>query len=143
MVEEALSKMADAASTLELKKVFQKHLDETKDQAHILEDIFEELDEEPKEEKCLGLEGIIKEGEQIIKMDAEPFVRDAALIAAAQKVEHYEMAAYGTLRTYAKMLGLEDSAMRLQEVLHQETRADQQLSMLAENLVNPEAAEVS
>lgn len=140
MIIEALPKMIDTASSKELKRGFEKHLDQTKEQVSRLEHIFEMMDIEPEEEKCDGMAGIIKEGESVIKADGDPVVKDAAMIGAAQKVEHYEISAYGTARTFASMLGHEDIARELQKTLDQESKTDELLTQMAEGKINVQAA---
>ncbi len=135
----ALPKMAKAASDPELRKAFVTHLEETKGHVQRLETIFKKLDQSPKGKKCKAMEGLIEEGGEILKEDGEPPVIDAALIAAAQRVEHYEMAAYGSTRTFATLLGFEDAAKLLQETLDEEINADKKLTEVAESEVNPEA----
>ncbi|MBA2452044.1 MAG: ferritin-like domain-containing protein [Chloroflexia bacterium] len=130
---EALPKMAKAASTPELKQGFEAHLEQTKTHAQRIEQIFEELDGKPGGVKCKGMEGLIKEGEEAINEDATPAVKDAALIAAAQRVEHYEIAGYGTARTFAKHLKNDTAAKLLQQTLDEEGKTDQQLTKLAES----------
>lgn len=130
---EALPKMAQAASTPELKRGFEAHLEQTKTHAQRIEQIFDEFGRKPGGVKCKGMEGLIKEGQEVIKEDADPAVKDAALIAAAQRVEHYEMAGYGTARTFAKHLGNNTAAQLLQQTLDEEGATDKQLTMLAEN----------
>lgn len=140
MVIEAIPKMIEAASSQELKQKFEQHLKQTEQQAERLEEVFEMLDLEPEEEKCEGMAGIIKDGERIVKAKGESHVKDAALIAAAQKVEHYEIATYGTLREFAKTLGYEDVAKILETTLKEESKADQLLTSVAERAVNVQAA---
>lgn len=136
----ALPKMAKAASSPELQQAFQQHLDQTKGHVKRIEQIFSELDYSPNGPKCKAMEGLIEEGEELIKEDdAEPDVLDAGLIAAAQRVEHYEIAAYGTVRTYAEQLGYDDAAALLQETLDEEYDTDDKLSELAVNTINVEA----
>lgn len=130
---EALPKMAQAASTPDLKRGFEAHLEQTKTHAQRIEQIFDEFGRKPGGVKCKGMEGLIKEGQEVIKEDADPAVKDAALIAAAQRVEHYEMAGYGTARTFAKHLGNNTAAQLLQQTLDEEGATDKQLTMLAEN----------
>jgi ferritin-like metal-binding protein YciE len=137
----ALPKMAKAASAPELRAAFEEHLSVTKRQVDRLDQIFEALDERPTGKKCVAMEGLIEEGKEMMKEDAEPAVLDAALIAAAQKVEHYEIAGYGCVRTYARMLGFEDAAELLQETLNEEGEADHKLTELAESVINVEAEE--
>ena len=134
----ALPKMAKAASSEELQTAFEDHLEETKGQIERLEKIFKQLKVSPKGKKCKAMEGLIEEGKEIIDADGEDAVKDAALIAGAQKVEHYEIASYGTLRTFAKLLGLDDAADLLQETLDEEAGADEKLTQLAQN-INAEA----
>ena len=129
---EALPKMAQAASSADLKKAFQSHLDETRTQKQRLEQIFSEIGTSPQGETCKAMEGLIKEGEQVIQANGDPKVKDAALIAAAQRVEHYEMAGYGTVRTYANELGFSNAKSLLQRTLDEEGNADKKLNSLAE-----------
>jgi ferritin-like metal-binding protein YciE len=129
---EALPKMAQAASSTDLKKAFQSHLDETRTQKQRLEQIFSEIGTTPQGETCKAMEGLIKEGEQVIQATGDPKVKDAALIAAAQRVEHYEMAGYGTVRTYANELGFSNAKSLLQRTLDEEGNADKKLNALAE-----------
>jgi ferritin-like metal-binding protein YciE len=136
----ALPKMADAASSAELKKAFQTHRDETQLHINRLEEIFEMHGESPKGTKCLGIEGIIKEGNELLKAHADTAVRDAALISAAQRVEHFEIALYGCLRTWAEQLGFERAAQVLQTTLREEEEADRLLTSIAQSRVNIEAA---
>src|SRR5207248_9311118 len=119
---------------------FQTHLVETEEQIERLEQIFEELDESPKGKKCKAMEGLIEEGKELMEEDAEPEVLDAGLIGAAQKVEHYEIAGYGTVRTYAEMLGNEEAARLLQQTLDEEGATDKKLNELAMEYINVEAA---
>jgi len=138
----ALPKMAKAASAPELKAAFEEHLEVTRKQVERLDQIFTELEVSPKGKKCKAMEGLIEEGKEILEAkDAEPSVRDAALIAAAQRVEHYEMAGYGCVRTFANLLGYDDAAVLLQETLDEEGEADQKLTVLAESIINIDAAE--
>lgn len=136
----ALPKMAGAASTPELKEAFEGHLHETEGHVTRLEQIFESLKEKPTGETCEAMEGLIEEGGHFVKAKGEPQVIDAGLIAAAQRVEHYEIAGYGTARTLASHLGEEDAADLLQETLDEEGAADKKLTSIAESLVNPQAA---
>jgi ferritin-like metal-binding protein YciE len=135
----ALPKMAKAASSQELQAAFNEHLEQTKGQVKRLETIFEKLEKSPKGKTCKGMEGLVKEGEELMKEDAEPEILDAGLIAAAQKVEHYEIAGYGTVRTYARMLNENEAAQLLQETLDEEGETDKKLTQLAESMINPEA----
>jgi ferritin-like metal-binding protein YciE len=138
----ALPKMANAASSKDLRTGFERHLEQTKKQAERIEQIFDKNDLEgsPRGKKCVGMEGLIKEGEEVIKEDMEPDVRDAGLIAAAQKVEHYEISAYGTARTFANTLGYKDAARLLQQTLDEESQVNEKLTKMAESHINPSAA---
>src|SRR5687768_16682961 len=135
----ALPKMAKAASDPNLKEAFQTHLAETEQHVARLEQLLEELDESPKGKKCKAMEGLIEEGKEIMEEDAEPEVLDAGLIGAAQKVEHYEIAGYGTARTYAEMLGNDAAARLLQQTLDEEGKTDKLLTELAVSCINVEA----
>ncbi len=135
----ALPKMIDKAASSELRSAFNLHLDQTRRQIARLDQIFDEMpDEDREDKKCRGMEGIIKDGEEIAKADAEPEVRDAGLIAAAQRVEHYEISGYGTARTYAQLLGRTNWASLLQQTLDEEKETDRKLNALAER-INVEA----
>jgi ferritin-like metal-binding protein YciE len=135
----ALPKMAKAASSDELKSAFEKHLEQTKSHVERLEQVFEELGEKPKGKTCHGMKGLIEEGSEILKQDGEESVLDAGIIVAAQKVEHYEIASYGSVRTFAELLGKNKSAELLQTTLNEESEANKALNQLAEGIVNPEA----
>jgi ferritin-like metal-binding protein YciE len=137
----ALPRMAKKASAPELRRAFEQHLKQTEQQVRRLERIFDTLDEKAKGKTCKGMQGLIEEGKEMIGEDIEDDVLDAALIAAAQKVEHYEIAAYGTARTYAEMLGNDTAARLLQQTLDEEAETDKKLTQLAEQLVNVEAVE--
>mgnify|MGYP001130354231 CR=1 FL=1 len=134
----ALPKMAKQASSPELKKAFEEHQKQTEEHVHRVEQAFEALDRSPRASKCEAMEGLVEEGDEIIKADAEPHVKDAMLIAAAQKIEHYEIASYGTLCTWADMLGLEEVARPLKQTLAEEKQTDEKLTNIAEQ-VNQEA----
>lgn len=136
----ALPKMAKAATHPELAKAFTDHLAETEVQVERLETIFKALDTSPKGKKCKAMEGLVEEGKEVMAEDAESSVMDAALIASAQRVEHYEMAGYGCVRTFARLLGEDEAADLLQETLDEEGAADHKLSELAETVINVEAA---
>ncbi|MDT0676661.1 ferritin-like domain-containing protein [Autumnicola musiva] len=136
---EALPKMAKNASDSELKKAFESHLEETKKQKKRLEEVCDELGIKPTGEKCKAMEGLIKEAESFLKEDAEDDVRDAGLIADAQRVEHYEISGYGTVIRYAKELGHDGLAKKLHETLEEEYGADEKLNKLAESRLNREA----
>lgn len=127
----ALPKMAKAASSKKLADGFKKHLEETKVHAERLEKLLASHDETTRGPKCKGMEGLLEEGSHMIEEDADEEVRDAGLISAAQRVEHYEMAGYGTARTYAELLGDKNGAKILQTTLNEEGKTDQTLSKLA------------
>jgi ferritin-like metal-binding protein YciE len=135
----ALPKMIKAASHEELKQAFTRHLQETEIHAQRLEEVCDELGISPKGKKCVGMEGLLKEGSELIKEKPEPDVLDAGLIAAAQHVEHYEMAGYGCVRTYARQLGYENQSQLLQTTLDEEGSTDKLLTEIAESSINIEA----
>jgi ferritin-like metal-binding protein YciE len=130
----ALPKMAKAATSKPLKQGFEKHLKQTRGHVDRLDKVFAELDASPGRKKCKAMEGLIHEGEELMKEDAEPEVMDAALIAAAQRVEHYEIAGYGCVRTYAELLGYKKSAQLLQQTLDEEGETDKALTELAKDI---------
>lgn len=132
----ALPKMAKAATNTKLVAGFKEHLAQTKEHAVRLEQILKSHNQTTRGPKCQGMEGVIKEGAEIIKEDAERSVRDAALIAAAQRVEHYEMAGYGCARTYAEELGDNQGAKLLQKTLDEEAATDAKLTTLAKSTIN-------
>jgi ferritin-like metal-binding protein YciE len=136
----ALPKLAEASSSDELRIAFEEHLDKTGQHAQRIEQIFEGMGKKAKAQKCKGMEGLLKEGSEILKEeeDIDGEVKDAALIAAAQRVEHYEIAGYGTVRTYANLLGEDEAANLLQRTLDEEKEADQTLNQIAEQ-INVEA----
>jgi len=138
-ITKALPKMVKAATNPKLKKAFNAHLKQTERHIKRLERIFKELDESPRGKKCVGMEGLLKEGAELIKEKPEPEVLDAGLIAAAQHVEHYEIAGYGTARTFAVQLGFDKQAELLQRTLEEEGATDKLLSGLAERTINIEA----
>ncbi|HTE44884.1 MAG TPA: ferritin-like domain-containing protein [Gemmatimonadaceae bacterium] len=135
----ALPKMAKNATDPRLKKAFTDHLDETAGHVERLEEIFESLEASPRGKKCVGMEGLIEEAQELIGEDAEESVLDAGLISKAQHVEHYEIAGYGTVRTYATILGETRHAELLQETLDEEANADTLLTELAESSINVDA----
>ena len=137
----ALPKMAKKASSDELRAALEEHLTVTEGQVTRLEEVFEVLGKTAKAKTCKAMQGLIEEATELMEEDADDAVLDAGLIAAAQKVEHYEIASYGTVRTWAKLCGEENAAELLQETLDEETEADQKLTELAENFVNPAAEE--
>lgn len=129
----ALPKMAKAATSDELRAGFEEHLEQTKGHVERLDEIFKELGEKPTGKKCKGMEGLVEEGEEMIE-EQEGDALDAGLISAAQRVEHYEIAAYGSVRTYANLLGEEDAAELLEQTLTEEKQTDQKLTKLAEKI---------
>jgi ferritin-like metal-binding protein YciE len=130
-ITQALPKMASAASTPELKDAFNKHLQQTRGQIDRLDKIFRDMDMSPGGKTCKGMKGLIEEGEEVLKANGDAKTKDAALIEAAQKVEHYEIATYGSLRTYADELGYDDAADLLQETLDEEGKTNKMLTDLA------------
>ena len=139
-IVKALPNMISEVSSQQLRSALNEHLQITKQQAGRIERIFENIGQKVKGEKCKGMEGIIKEGIELVKKAEDEDVRDAATIAAAQRVEHYEIAGYGTVRTYAQLLDEQESAQLLQQTLDEEKEADQELTALAEQ-INVEAGE--
>ena len=131
--------MAKHASHQELKQAFEDHLEQTKEHVERLDEIFKRLDERPTGKTCKGMKGLIEEGSEILEKDGDASVLDAALIGAAQRVEHYEIAGYGTVRTFANMLGENEATELLQQTLDEEGEADKLLTELAESVVNVEA----
>jgi ferritin-like metal-binding protein YciE len=136
----ALPKMANAASSEDLRAGFEEHLGQTKEHAARLEKILKALGESAKGKKCKGMEGLIKEGSEMIEEDPAPEELDAGLISAAQRVEHYEIAGYGCVSTYAKLLGEDEAASLLRRTLQEEKETDEKLTQLAGS-INLEAAE--
>lgn len=136
----AMPKMAKKATSPKLKKAIEKHLEQTKEQVVRLEQVFELLGEKPKGKKCKAMEGLVEEAKELMEEDIEPEVLDAGLIAAAQRIEHYEMAGYGCVRTYASLLGHTKAAKLLQKTLDEEGKTDQLLTQLAETTINIQAA---
>ncbi len=136
----ALPKLAKAATSPQLREAFEAHLEETRGQIERLEQVFETLDEKVRGKHCDGIAGIIEEGQSIMEEDFDEATLDACLIAAGQRAEHYEMAAYGTLVAWARVLGLTETADLLQETLDEEEAADEKLSALAEGGINQSAA---
>jgi len=137
----ALPKMIKECGSGELRQALEHHLDQTRDHVERLDRVFEEIGEAARGQKCKGMEGLIEEGSDLLKKRAEESVKDAGIIAAAQRVEHYEMAAYGTVRTFAQMLGHEEAVPLLEETLREEKEADKKLTEIAERVVNARAAE--
>src|SRR5581483_7932325 len=138
----ALPKMAKEASSDELRQGIEEHLEQTRGHAERLEQIFEQLGEKAKGKKCKAMQGLLDEGKEVLEEDMEEDTKDAAIIAAAQRVEHYEISGYGTARTYANLLGENGAAGLLEETLNEEKETDQKLTQLAEE-INVEAAEGS
>lgn len=136
----ALPKMAKAANSDELRQGFEEHLEQTRGHVQRLEEIFESLGESPKGKKCAGMEGLVKEGSEIMDEDFEGAVMDAALIGAAQRVEHYEIAAYGTAREFANLLGHSEHSSLLEQTLNEEKETDEKLTELAKD-INSQANE--
>ncbi|MDB5391430.1 MAG: hypothetical protein JWM11_7076 [Planctomycetaceae bacterium] len=137
---EALPKMAEAARSPDLRQAFEDHLEETKGHVERLKSIFQRLGVSAGGKTCKAMQGLIAEGEEVISEDAAPMVHDAALISAAQRVEHYEIAAYGCVRTFATQLGDDETASILEETLEEETAADEKLTDLAMSGLNEAAA---
>ena len=135
----ALPKMAKGASSDELKEAFENHLAETETHVERLERIFKGLEENPKGKTCHAMKGLIEEGSEILEEEGEDSVLDAGIIVAAQKVEHYEMAGYGSVRAFAQLLGQEEAAQLLQTTLDEESKANELLNQIAETTVNAEA----
>jgi ferritin-like metal-binding protein YciE len=138
-IVKALPKLAKNAQSPDLQRAFQEHLRQTEGQVQRIERIFTELGGSPRGKKCVGMEGLIEEGNELLQEDVEPDVLDAGLIAAAQKVEHYEIASYGTARAWAERLGYDKAARLLQETLEEESMANEKLTRIAESHVNMEA----
>jgi ferritin-like metal-binding protein YciE len=137
-ITEALPKLIEKASNPELKSALKEHLDVTGQQITRLEQIFRGMNEKPTGETCKGMKGLIKEGDDVVSKAKDPAVRDASIIASAQKVEHYEIAGYGTVKTYARQLGKPEYASILDQILSEEKEADETLTQIAET-VNIEA----
>ncbi len=139
---DALPNLEEAAASQELKQALREHLEVTKSQAQRLEEVFREAGEEPDRETCEAMEGLVEEAEDLVSecKGEDPQVCDAGIIGCAQKTEHYEIAGYGTLRTWAEHLGLQQSVDLLQQILDEEGEADKKLTQIAESMVNPAAA---
>ncbi len=136
----AVPKMADAAHSASLKSAFQEHQRQTENQVKRLEEAFRMLGQTPKAKTCEAMKGLISEGSDVISGTGDPNVKDAALIAAAQRVEHYEIAGYGCVRTFAQRLGRSDVAHIMQQTLDEEAATDKKLTTIAEQMINPKAA---
>jgi ferritin-like metal-binding protein YciE len=130
----ALPKLAKASSSAELRQAFEEHLRQTSEHVSRLEQIFEMLEEKPSGKKCLGMEGLVKEGGETMKEEYDGPLMDAALIGAAQRVEHYEIAGYGTVRAFAELLGENDHLALIEHTLQEEKQADDKLTQLAEQI---------
>jgi ferritin-like metal-binding protein YciE len=141
LIIKALPMMAKASTNPEFQEAFRMHLDETNEQVARLDTNFERLETSPKGQRCRAMEGLVEEGEELMKEKAAPEVKDAGLISAAQRAEHYEMAVYGTVRTFARFLGDREAERLLQETLQEEGNANQKLTELPENVINREALE--
>lgn len=138
-IVKALPKVIEKTTNPELRQALESHLEETRGHVTRLEEVFQMHGEEAKKQKCKGMQGVLDEGEEMLGYDAPPEVRDAAIISACQRVEHYEMAAYGSVRTYAEQMGHERAAALLQQTLDEEKEADEKLTDIAESRVNIEA----
>lgn len=136
----ALPKMASAAQDPTLKAAFQQHLQETQNQVKRLEQVFRSCGKTAQAKTCAAMQGLVEEGDEVINASGSPEVKDAALIAAAQRVEHYEIAAYGTARSFAQRLGHHEAARLLQQTLEEESATDKKLTQLAERNINAQAA---
>lgn len=136
----ALPKMAKASTSAKLRAAFEKHLKQTEEHVSRLEQVFEMIGKKPSRKSCKGMKGLLEEGEEMMKEKADPDVKDAALIASAQRVEHYEIAAYGCLRTYAGHLDMQDAKKILQTTLNEEGQTDELLTKMAESDINIKAA---
>ena len=139
----ALPKLAKAAASPDLRAAFESHLEETRGHVERLEHVFESLEEKPRGKHCDGIAGIIEEGKSIMEEEFDTATMDACLIAAGQRAEHYEMAAYGTLVAWAQSMGHKEAASVLQEILNEEKAADKKLSSLAESGINQDAADAA
>lgn len=137
---DALPKMADAATSPQLKQAFEDHLTETRGHVSRLEQVFRSINIEPNRTTCPAMKGLIAEGEEMIKAKGDPDIKDAALIAAAQRVEHYEISGYGSARAFARRLGLTQAVTLLEQTLQEEKAADQKLNTIAESSVNVQAS---
>lgn len=135
----ALPKMAKNAQASDLQRAFQDHLKQTEKHVERIERIFSDMDGSPRGKKCVGMEGLIEEGNEVMKEAAEPQAADAGMIAAAQKVEHYEISGYGTARAWAEKLGYNSAARLLDQTLEEESMANELLTRIAESHVNVEA----
>lgn len=140
-ITKALPKIMKKATAPELKQALEEHLQQTEEQIERLDQVFEQLELKPRGKKCIGMQHLLKEGDEMMREADDEDTRDALIIAAAQKVEHYEIAAYGTLRTWANLLGHSEAAALFEETLNEEKETDQRLTTIAESTVNQEAAD--
>jgi ferritin-like metal-binding protein YciE len=140
-ITKALPKMIKKTGSDELRSAFEEHLQQTEQQIERLEQVFEQLEMPARGKKCVGMQNLIKEGQEMMSEAEDDDTRDALMIAAAQKIEHYEIAAYGTLRVWANLLGHSDSASLLEETLDEEKETDDRLTSIAESFVNQAAAD--
>jgi ferritin-like metal-binding protein YciE len=140
---DALPRLIEKSRDEDLRTAFQEHLEETRRHVTRLNEIFAEFGEEPDDQHCRGMEGLLQESDQMLKEDADADVRDAGIISAVQRVEHYEMAGYGSAATYARMLDERHAAELLEQTLDEEKRADKTLTLIAERTVNPKAKSAS
>lgn len=140
-IMQALPMMAQAANSQMLQQAFQQHLEATQQHISRLEEVFRMMNHQPKRKHCKGMEGLLKEGEEMMQQDADPDVMDAGLIMAAQRVEHYEIAAYGTAMAYAKQIGHSQALHLLSQTLQEEKNTDERLSQLAESSINIKASQ--
>ena len=138
-ITKALPRMAKKATSEPLKQAFEEHLQQTENQISRLEEIFSSMEKSPRGKKCAGMEGLLEEGKEVMSEKMDKDVMDAALIAAAQKVEHYEIAAYGTVRSYAELLGEDEAVQLLSETLEEESATDKKLTQIAESTINVDA----
>ena len=136
----ALPQMASSASNTDLREAIEHHLEQTKNHAKRLQQVAQQIGTSVPQQECKGMKGLIAEGEEILRATGDPNAKDAALIAAAQRVEHYEIAGYGTVRTFAQRLGKQEVARLLQQTLDEEAATDKKLTGLAEQAINPKAA---
>lgn len=137
---QALPRMAKKVQNQQLRQAFEEHVEVTRKQVERLDQIFESLERSPRGKKCKGMEGLLEEGKEMMEENMDPEVLDAALISATQRVEHYEIAGYGTVRAYAQLLGEQEHVRLLQQTLDEEGEADKKLTQLAETTINVEAA---
>lgn len=138
-IVKALPDMVEGAATPALKQAFNMHLNQTRQHVERLDQIFQQLGRSPESETCEAMKGLLQEGKEMLDANGDPEVKDAALIAAAQRVEHYEMAGYGTARTFAQRLGWDEAARLLRSTLEEEKAADEKLTEIAESQVNVQA----